>query len=115
MKNQSIFSKIIKENDLSKIIYQDKDVTAFNDINPIAPVHIIIVSNELIRSTNEINEKNKHILGHMMYIATVLAKKKKISENGYRLIINCNSHAGQEIFHLHLHLLGGKKLGKMLF
>ncbi|XBC37994.1 MAG: histidine triad nucleotide-binding protein [Buchnera aphidicola (Floraphis choui)] len=115
MKKTSVFSKIIEDNTSSKIIYQDKDVTAFHDINPIAPIHILIVSNILIKSTNEINESNKHILGHMSYIAIILAKKFKISKNGYRLIINCNEHGGQEIFHLHLHLLGGKKLGKMLF
>ncbi|XBC44179.1 MAG: histidine triad nucleotide-binding protein [Buchnera aphidicola (Schlechtendalia peitan)] len=114
MKNTKIFTKIIEDNDPSIIIYKDKDVTAFHDINPIAPVHILIVSNRFIKSTNEINENNKYILGHMVYISSILAKKIKIDKKGYRLIINCNEHGGQEIFHLHMHLLGGKKLGNML-
>ncbi|QCI23344.1 histidine triad nucleotide-binding protein [Buchnera aphidicola] len=114
MNNTSIFSKIIKENDLSKIIYKDKYVTSFHDIKQIAPIHILIVSNKLIKSINEINKSNKYILGHMIYVATILAKQFKIDKSGYRLIINCNKDGGQEIFHLHLHLLGGKKLGKML-
>ncbi|XBC41595.1 MAG: histidine triad nucleotide-binding protein [Buchnera aphidicola (Kaburagia rhusicola rhusicola)] len=113
MNIKSVFSQIIEKNVDSKIIYKDKNVTAFHDIKPLAPVHILVVSNELIKSTNDISEKNKDILGHMLYSAIILAKKFKINKTGYRMIINCNEHGGQEIFHLHLHLLGGKKLGKM--
>ncbi|AAO27049.1 Hypothetical HIT-like protein [Buchnera aphidicola str. Bp (Baizongia pistaciae)] len=110
---QNIFQKIIKGIIPSKIIYQDKEITAFHDINPIAPIHILVVPNLLIKSLNEINENNKHILGNMLYISIKIAKKFKIDKNGYRLIINCNQHGRQEIQHLHLHLLGGKKLNKI--
>ncbi|XBC37478.1 MAG: histidine triad nucleotide-binding protein [Buchnera aphidicola (Meitanaphis elongallis)] len=115
MNKTNTFEKIINgSTTTSKIIYKDKDVTAFYDIHPIAPIHILIVSNKLIKSINDIDKKNKYILGHMLYVAVILAKKVKINNSGYRLIINCNEHGGQEIFHLHVHLLGGKNLGKML-
>ena len=110
----NIFQKIIKGIVPADIIYQDKHITAFHDIHPIAPIHILVVPNLSIQSTNEINNKNKYILGNMIYIAVKIAKKFNIDQNGYRLIINCNKHGGQEIQHLHLHLIGGKKLKKIL-
>lgn len=114
MKNSNIFKNIIENKTSSKIIYQNKNVTAFHDINPKAPVHILIVSNKLIKSSNDIDKKNIYILSDMFYIAITLAKQFKINETGYRLTINCNAHGGQEIPHLHMHLLGGKNLGRML-
>ncbi|XBC40576.1 MAG: histidine triad nucleotide-binding protein [Buchnera aphidicola (Nurudea yanoniella)] len=113
MENSEIFKNIIKRKISSEILYQDKNITAFKDINPKAPVHILVVSNKFIRSSNEITKENKGILGDMLYVAIKLAKKFNIDKKGYRLIMNCNEHGGQEIFHLHLHLLGGKKLGKI--
>ncbi|WP_115955955.1 HIT domain-containing protein [Candidatus Purcelliella pentastirinorum] len=111
----NIFNKIINHKIKSNILYQDNIVTAFKDINPKAPIHILIVSNKLIPTINELkNEKDKMIIGHMIIIAVKLAKKQKIEKSGYRLIINCNKNAGQEIYHLHIHLLGGKKLGKII-
>ncbi|AHG60031.1 histidine triad nucleotide-binding protein [Buchnera aphidicola] len=110
MKDESIFKKIINKELTASIIYQDKIVTAFKDIKPKAPIHILIIPNIFISSSNDIDEKNKDILAHMFYIAVQIAKKKKISEKGYRIIINCNKDGGQEINYLHMHLLGGKKL-----
>ncbi|WDI78619.1 histidine triad nucleotide-binding protein [Candidatus Purcelliella pentastirinorum] len=111
----NIFNKIINHKIKSNILYQDNIVTAFKDKNPQAPIHILIVSNKLIPTMNELkNEKDKMIIGHMLIIAVKLAKKQKIEKSGYRLIINCNKNAGQEIYHLHIHLLGGKKLGKII-
>ncbi|QCI17751.1 histidine triad nucleotide-binding protein [Buchnera aphidicola (Acyrthosiphon lactucae)] len=110
MQNNLIFENIIKKKIPAQIIYQDEKVTAFKDINPKAPVHILIVPNFFIASSNDINKKNKSILGHMFYIAVDIAKQKKISKEGYRIIINCNKNGGQEINYLHMHLLGGKKL-----
>jgi len=110
----NIFQKIIKGIIPANIVYQDKHVTAFYDINPIAPIHILVVPNFLIRSTNEINNKNKYILGNMIHTAVKISKKLNIDKNGYRLIINCNKHGGQEIQYLHLHLVGGKQLNKIL-
>ncbi|CAL4323048.1 histidine triad nucleotide-binding protein [Buchnera aphidicola] len=113
MKNNNIFEKIIKKTIPSDIVYQDEILTAFKDIKPIAPTHILIIPNIFISCANEINKENCYILGHMFYISTIVAKKEKIDQDGYRIIINCNKNGGQEINYLHMHLLGGKKLGKM--
>lgn len=113
MKNNNVFEKIINKTIPSDIVYQDKIVTAFRDIKPIAPIHILIVPNIFIACANEINKKNSYILGHMFYISTIIAKEENIHHNGYRTVINCNKHGGQEIDYLHMHLLGGKKLGRM--
>ncbi|MBZ2279685.1 MAG: HIT domain-containing protein [Buchnera aphidicola] len=110
MKSGIIFQKIINREISSDIIYQDDIVTAFTDIQPKAKVHILIVPNLYIISSNDINNKNKNIIGHMFYIAVKIAKLKKINQNGYRIIVNCNKDSGQEINYLHMHLLGGEKL-----
>lgn len=111
MKNNNlIFKKIIKKEIPAKIIYKDKLVTAFEDIKPKARVHILIIPNIFIQTSNEINKENKHIFAHMFYIAVKIAKQKKISEDGYKIILNCNKNGGQEINYLHMHLLGGEKL-----
>ncbi|QFQ32181.1 histidine triad nucleotide-binding protein [Buchnera aphidicola] len=110
MNNDLIFQKIIKKEISSNILYQDNIVTAFDDINPKAPIHILIVPNCVIKTANEINKKNKNIIAHMFYIAVKIAKKRNISEDGYKIIINCNKNGGQEINYLHMHLLGGTKL-----
>lgn len=111
MKNKHlIFKKIIKKEIPTNIIYQDKLVTAFPDIVPKAPVHILIIPNIFIKNLNYINKKNKNIFAHMLYVAVKIAKQKKISRKGYKIIINCNKNGGQEINYLHIHLLGGEKL-----
>ncbi|AMA64673.1 HIT-like protein HinT [Candidatus Arsenophonus lipoptenae] len=114
MKTETIFSKIIRREIYSDIVYQDDLVTAFRDIKPKAPVHILIVPNILIASINHVKHEHKQILGHMITTAAKIAKHEGIANNGYRLIINCNQHAGQEIFHLHIHLVGGHNLGPIL-
>ncbi len=110
----NIFNKIINNKTKTKIIYKDKYVTAFNDINPKCPIHIIIIPNIYIKNLNYINNSNILILGKMLIIASKLAKKNNINKSGYRLIFNCNKNSGQEIDYLHLHLLGGCNLGKMI-
>ncbi|WP_343189800.1 histidine triad nucleotide-binding protein [Buchnera aphidicola] len=112
MKKKNIFYKIINKKIPSKIIYQDKEITAFEDINPQSPIHILIVPNKRIKSINEINEKNKNIIGNMISASVKIAKKLKFAKNGYRIVINCNKHGRQTVQHLHIHLLGGKMLGK---
>ncbi|OQM34508.1 HIT domain-containing protein [bacterium endosymbiont of Pedicinus badii] len=114
MKNskKSVFLEIISKKS-SKILYQDNYVTAFRDINPKAPVHILIVSNELIPTLNNIKSRHKNLFSSFFLAAKKIAKKEKISDSGYRIVINCNKDAGQEIYHLHMHLLGGKKLKKI--
>ncbi|AEO08147.1 histidine triad nucleotide-binding protein [Buchnera aphidicola] len=110
MKDGLIFKKIINKETSANIIYEDNIVTAFEDIKPKALIHILIIPNVFIASSNEINKTNKHILAHMFYIAVKIAKKTNISKEGYKIIINCNKNGGQEINYLHMHLLGGEKL-----
>ncbi|WP_343188068.1 HIT domain-containing protein [Buchnera aphidicola (Ceratoglyphina bambusae)] len=110
MNNKNIFNKIIKKKIPSKIIYQDKKITMFEDINPKSPIHILIVPNQKIKSINKINKNNKNIIGYMIYKSVRIAKKMKFAEDGYRLVINCNKNGGQIVPHLHIHMLAGKKL-----
>lgn len=114
MVKETIFSKIIRREIPSDIIYQDDSVTAFRDISPQAPVHILIIPNKIIPTVNDIGEDDEKVLGHLFTIAAKLAKQEGIDESGYRLIMNCNKDGGQEVYHLHMHLLGGKQLGKLI-
>jgi histidine triad (HIT) family protein len=109
-----IFSKIAAREIPADIIYQDDRVTAFKDIHPIAPVHILIIPNKEIPTVDDVTPEDEAVLGHLFVVARQIARDLGISESGYRLLINCKSDAGQEVFHLHMHLLGGRKLGPML-
>lgn len=111
---ETIFSKIIRKEIPANIVYQDELVTAFRDIAPQAKSHILIIPNKIIPTVNEVTEKDEQTLGHLFVIAAKLAKEEGIAEDGYRLIVNCNKHGGQEVYHLHMHLVGGEPLGKML-
>lgn len=110
----NIFEKIIAGDLPADIVYQDDYVTAFRDISPKAPVHILIVPNKVIETANDISSEDAPLIGRLFTVAGRLAKQEGIAEDGYRLIMNCNKHGGQEVYHLHLHLLGGKPLGPML-
>jgi histidine triad (HIT) family protein len=89
-------------------------VTAFRDINPAAPVHILIVPNKVIPTIDDLTDEDQLLAGRMMLVAKKLARMEEIAEDGYRLIINCKKHGGQEIYHLHMHLIGGRPLGPMI-
>jgi histidine triad (HIT) family protein len=110
----TLFEKIIAREIPATIVHQDERVTAFRDINPKAPVHILIVPSKPIPTANDIADGDEALIGHMFTVARDLARREGIAENGYRLIINCNAHGGQEVYHLHLHLLGGRALGPMV-
>ena len=110
----TLFAKIISGEIPGDIVYQDEDVTAFRDINPQAPIHILIVPNKVIPTVNDLTEADQMVAGKLLLVAQKLAAEAGIAENGYRLLINCNAHGGQEVFHLHLHLIGGRPLGPML-
>ncbi|QJC29839.1 HIT domain-containing protein [Enterobacteriaceae endosymbiont of Plateumaris sericea] len=110
--NNDIFKKIILHKTSTKIIYQDNLVTAFNDIYPKSPVHILIIPNNFIETFNDINHTHELILGRMLLVASKIAKQKSIDKDGYRIVINCNKHGCQEIFYLHIHLLGGRQGSK---
>lgn len=110
----TLFAKIIRGEIPSDTVYQDEVVTAFRDINPSAPTHILIVPNKVIPTVNDVTAADEPALGRMLTVAAKLAAQEGIAEDGYRLIINCNDHGGQEVYHLHMHLLGGRPLGPML-
>lgn len=114
MAAETIFSKIIRKEIPANIVYQDDLVTAFRDIAPQAKTHILIIPNKLIPTVNDVTEQDEVTLGRLFTVAAKLATQEGIAQDGYRLIVNCNKHGGQEVFHLHMHLVGGESLGKML-
>ena len=114
MAQETIFSKIIRREIPADILYQDDLVTAFRDINQRAPTHILIVPNVLIPTVNDVEPEHELAMGRLFTVARKLAAEAGIAENGYRLIMNCNQHGGQEVYHIHMHLVGGKALGAMV-
>ena len=110
----TLFERIIAGELPATILHRDDRVTAFRDIHPRAPTHILIVPNKPIPTANDIADSDEALVGHMFTVARDLAKLEGIAENGYRLIINCHQHGGQEVYHLHVHLLGGAPLGAMV-
>ena len=106
----TIFTKIINREIPADIIYEDDEILAFNDINPQAPVHILIIPKKEIKTINDIHSKDTAIIGKLFLIAKKIAKQVNISEDGYRLVMNCNEYGGQSVYHIHLHLMGGRKL-----
>jgi histidine triad (HIT) family protein len=110
----TIFEKIVAGEIPAKIVHQDDRVTAFRDISPQAPVHVLIIPNKPIPTVNDVTEADEATLGHMFIVARDIAKAEGIAENGFRLIINCNRDGGQVVYHLHMHLVGGAPLGAML-
>ncbi|MEZ5459338.1 MAG: histidine triad nucleotide-binding protein [Steroidobacteraceae bacterium] len=110
----TLFERIVARELPATILHQDERVTAFRDINPQAPVHILIVPNKAIPTANDIADGDEALVGHMFTVARDLARREGIADDGYRLILNCNAHGGQEVYHLHVHLVGGAPLGRML-
>jgi histidine triad (HIT) family protein len=114
MAEETLFSKIIRKEIPADIVYQDDLVTAFRDINPQAPTHILVIPNDLIPTMDDVTADDEAVLGRMMTVASKIARDEGLAEDGYRLMINCKEHGGQEVYHIHLHLLGGRPLGPML-
>jgi histidine triad (HIT) family protein len=110
----TLFERIIAGELPANFVYRDDRVVAFRDIQPRAPVHILIVPAKVIPTANDIADEDALLVGHMFTVARDLASQEGIAADGYRLIINCNRHGGQEVYHLHLHLLGGAPLGAMV-
>lgn len=110
---ETIFSKIIRREIPADILYQDELVTAFRDIHPQAPTHILIVPNKHIPTVADVSTEDELAIGRMFTVAQKLGQQEGLHQ-GYRLIVNCKEHGGQEVYHLHMHLLGGKALGPML-
>lgn len=105
-----IFCKIVSKEIPSKIVFEDDKVIVFHDINPKAPVHVQLIPKEHIASLNEINEANSHVAAHIAQLIPQIARQLGIAQSGYRVIVNCGRDGGQEIAHLHYHLLGGRSL-----
>ncbi len=114
MTEDTIFSKIVKGEIPSDFLYQDDLVTAFRDVNPQAPTHVLIVPNRAIPTVADVTPEDEQTLGRMFIAAAKIAEDEGVAADGYRLIVNCREHGGQEVPHLHMHLLGGRRLGPML-
>lgn len=110
----TIFSKILAKEIPADIVYEDAHVTAFKDINPQAPVHILIIPNKEIPTVDDVEDADTELLGRLFLTAKKIAREQGIAESGYRLLVNCRDDGGQEVYHLHMHLLGGRNLGPML-
>jgi len=112
--NNCIFCKIAKKELPAKIRYEDEEIIAFDDTNPKAPVHILIVPKKHIESVNTLIERDAELIGKMVLVAQKLARQTRIDKTGYRLIINTGPNSGQIVDHIHLHLLGGQELESMV-
>ena len=110
MKIDCIFCQIIAGKIPSKTLYQDEEVIAFRDINPVAPTHLLIIPKRHIPSLAHLPDAESPIIGHMAEIANQLAREESVAESGYRLVISCGEQGGQVVPHLHMHLLGGRRL-----
>lgn len=107
---ECLFCKIASGEIPTDKVFEDYDVIAFNDINPQAPTHVLIIPRKHIATTNDIDLEDEAILGKLISTAAKIAKDRGIDSSGYRIVMNCNADAGQMVFHIHLHLLGGRKM-----
>ncbi len=114
MTDDTLFMKIVRGEIPADVVHQDELVTAFRDIAPQAPTHVLIVPNRVIPTAADVGPDDEAVVGRMVRVAAEIAEAEGIAADGYRLIMNCRDHGGQEVYHLHLHLLGGRPLGPML-
>ncbi|MBD3184447.1 HIT domain-containing protein [Candidatus Poribacteria bacterium] len=106
-----IFCKIAEGEIPAKIVFQDNHVVAFEDINPQAPVHVIIIPRKHIPTISDLTEDDQELVGYMHLVANKIAAKNGLTEDGFRLVTNCKKASGQEVFHIHTHFLGGREFG----
>lgn len=111
MSEETLFSKIIAGTIPSDKVYEDHDFYAFRDIHPAAPCHVLIVPKKVIPKISDAQEKDAELLGRMLLAANKVAAQLGVAEDGYRLVINCGENGGQEVMHLHMHILGGRLFG----
>jgi histidine triad (HIT) family protein len=112
--SDTIFGKIVRGEIEADVVYRDELVTAFRDINPQAPTHVLIVPNDPVATVADVEPRHEAALGRMFTAARRIAEEEGIAADGFRLIVNTRDHAGQEVYHLHMHVLGGRPLGRML-
>jgi histidine triad (HIT) family protein len=103
-----IFCQIVANQTTANILYRDQQVTAFRDTHPVGPTHLLIVPNKHIESLNELQDEDEGLVGYMFLVARRLAAKEGVNESGYRLVVNTRAQGGQTVFHLHVHLIGGR-------
>jgi histidine triad (HIT) family protein len=108
--SDELFLKIIDREIPAEILYEDEEVLAFKDNNPQAPLHVLVIPKRHIRTLNDVRDDDEPLLGKLMNVARQIAVQNGVSEEGYRVVMNCNEGAGQSVFHIHLHLLAGRKL-----
>ncbi len=108
-----VFCKIVRGELPAKVVYEDDLIMAFHDINPQRKVHVLVIPKKHIESVNEIKPEDKELMGHLWVKIPEIAKKLGIAENGYRIIVNTGYHGGQEVPHIHFHILGGERVGPM--
>ena len=111
MMSDTIFTKIIKREIPAEIIYEDELCLAFNDINPQAPVHFLIIPKRPIATINDLQEGDQQLVGQLYLVAKKIAEEQGFAQQGYRTVMNCNEDAGQTVFHIHLHVLAGQPMG----
>lgn len=109
--SDTIFTKIINKEIPADILYEDDMALAFKDINPQAPVHFLVIPKKAIATINDIEKDDRELVGHLSYVAAKLADEMGIAKEGYRTVMNCNEFGGQSVYHIHLHVMGGKLLG----
>ncbi|MEJ2697129.1 MAG: histidine triad nucleotide-binding protein [Candidatus Sulfobium sp.] len=105
-----VFCRIASEKTTARIIYKDETAVAFEDINPQAPVHVLVIPRKHIATTLDLDSEDKPLVGHLFEVANRIAAQKGVAESGFRLVMNTNPEAGQSVFHIHLHLLGGRRM-----
>jgi histidine triad (HIT) family protein len=111
MSEETIFDKIITREIDADIVYEDEHALAFKDINPQAPVHLLIIPKRRITSINAIEREDRDLVGHLFWVAAQIAEDQGFADDGYRTVINCNQYGGQTVYHIHVHLLAGKQFG----
>ncbi len=108
--SETLFSKIINREIPAEILYEDEDVLAFRDISPQAPVHFLVIPKQVIPTLNDVQPEQAELIGKMVLAAQQIAREQGIAEGGYRLVMNCNEDGGQTVFHIHMHVLGGRPM-----
>lgn len=105
-----LFCKIIENRIPSKKVYEDEDVFAFEDVSPQAPVHILIIPKKHIATSLDLKDEDNELIGRLYQVANTIARERGVADRGFRIVMNCNSEAGQTVFHIHLHLLAGRPM-----
>ena len=109
-----VFCKIIKKEIPADIVYEDDEILSFKDINPAAPIHILVIPKKHITSLAHLEKEDEKVIGKIYGVINKIADDKGVKEDGYRVIVNCGKNGGQEVMHLHFHILAGKQLGEKI-